>query len=254
MSSDRSPLISRRALLSLIGRSAGGAAMYQAMTSLGLAAGSTFTGPPRLEGAKPGTSVLILGAGIAGLVAAYELRQAGYRVRILEYNDRPGGRSWTIRGGDTYTELGGQTQRCGFAPGQYFNPGPWRIPFHHRAVLSYAHRFGVALEPFVQVNYNAFVHSSKAFDGRPQRYRHAQSDFQGHVAELLGKATSQGALDGTLTLEDRQRLLEGLRGWGALDAQYARIAAAPPAASIAATTSTRAVAWPRRRCHPRRSA
>jgi len=227
MSSDRSPPISRRALLSLIGRSAGGAAMYQAMTSLGLAAGSSFTAPPRLEGAKPGTSVLILGAGIAGLVAAYELRQAGYRVRILEYNDRPGGRSWTIRGGDTYTELGGQTQRCGFAPGQYFNPGPWRIPFHHRAVLSYAHRFGVALEPFVQVNYNAFVHSSKAFDGRPQRYRHVQSDFQGHVAELLGKATSQGALDGTLTLEDRQRLLEGLRGWGALDAQYAYRSGAP---------------------------
>ena len=218
---DRSSPITRRALLALIGKSAGGAAMYQAMTSLGLAAESSFKGPPKLQGAKKGTSVLVLGAGIAGLVAAYELREAGYRVRILEYNDRAGGRAWTIRGGDTFTELGGAPQHCGFATGQYFNPGPWRIPYHHRGVLSYASRFGVALEPFVQVNYNAFVHSSKAFDGKPQRYRHMQADFHGHVAELLGKATSQGALDATLSSEDRQRLLEGLRGWGALDKSFA---------------------------------
>ncbi len=212
--------MSRRDLLSLIGKSAGGAMMYQAMSSLGLASESTFRGPPKLVGAKRGASVVILGAGIAGLTAAYELREAGYRVRVLEYNDRVGGRAWTIRGGDTYTELGGATQHCGFAKGEYFNPGPWRIPFHHQGVLSYAHKFGVALEPFVQVNYNAFVHSSNAFGGKPQRYRHLQSDFHGHVAELLAKATSKGGLDAELSNEDRQRLLEGLRNWGALDAEY----------------------------------
>jgi monoamine oxidase len=215
----QSPM-SRRALLSMIGKAAGGAMMYQAMTSLGLAAGSTYQGPPKLEGAKKGTTVLILGAGMAGLTAAYELRNAGYKVHILEYNRRAGGRAWTIRGGDTYTELGGETQHCGFAKGEYFNPGPWRIPFHHQGVLSYARRLGVALQPFVQVNYNAYVHSSKMFDGKPQRYRHLQSDFQGHVAELLSKVTSQGALDATLTNEDRQKLLEGLRHWGALDGDY----------------------------------
>ena len=214
------PALSRRDLLALIGKTAGGAMMYQAMSSLGLAAESTFRGPPKLVGARRETSVLVLGAGIAGLVAASELREAGYRVRVLEYNDRVGGRAWTVRGGDSYTELGGATQHCGFAKGEYFNPGPWRIPFHHQGVLSYAHRFGVALEPFVQVNYNALVHSSRAFDGKPQRYRHLQSDFQGHVAELLCKATSQGSLDADLSGEDRERLLEGLRGWGALDASY----------------------------------
>ncbi len=217
MSPTPEPLLSRRRLLALIGRSAGGATMYQAMTSLGLAAESTFRGPPVLSGARRGTKVLILGAGIAGVTAAYELRQAGYDVRILEYNTRPGGRSWTIRGGDDYTELGGAVQHARFADGEYFNPGPWRIPYHHRAVLSYAHRFDVALEPFVQVNYNAFVHATDAFDGKPQRYRHLQADWQGHVAELLAKATSQGALDDAVTSEDRQKLLEGLRDWGALD-------------------------------------
>jgi monoamine oxidase len=49
----------------------------------------------------------------------------------------------------------------------------------------------VALEPFTQVNYNAYVHSTEAFGGKPQRYREVQADFHGHVAELLAKATNQ---------------------------------------------------------------
>ena len=92
----------RRDLLRMIGTAAGGAAMYQAMSSLGLAAPSPFRDTPRLQGAPRGTSVLVLGAGIAGMVAAYELRQAGYRVQVLEYNQRPGGRNWSLRGGDRF--------------------------------------------------------------------------------------------------------------------------------------------------------
>src|SRR5580693_2095715 len=70
----------RRDLLALIGTAAGGAAMYQAMTSLGLAAESTYAGPIKLDGDPKGASVLILGAGLAGMAAALELRKAGYRV------------------------------------------------------------------------------------------------------------------------------------------------------------------------------
>src|SRR3954453_2151517 len=115
----------RRDLLALIGTAAGGPAISRAISSLGLAAKSTYTGPIRLEGDPRGASVLILGAGLAGMVAAYELRKAGYRVQVLEYNNRAGGRCWSLRGGDTYTELGGAMQRCEFDPGLYFNPGPW---------------------------------------------------------------------------------------------------------------------------------
>jgi len=75
--------------------------MYQAMTSLGLAQESGYKGPVRLEGDPKGASVLILGAGLAGMTAALELRQAGYKVQILEYNNRPGGRNWSLRGGDS---------------------------------------------------------------------------------------------------------------------------------------------------------
>ena len=150
--------MSRRALLGWIGKTAGAGAMYQAMSSLGFAAESTKPGTLKLSGTKKGASVLVLGAGVAGMTAAYELRKAGYKVKILEFNGRAGGRCWTLRGGDTYTELGGATQQCQFAEGNYINPGPWRVPYHHHHVMSYINEFNVPIEPFIQVNYNAYVH------------------------------------------------------------------------------------------------
>ena len=221
MSEANAGAMRRRDLLALIGTVAGSAVMYRAMTSLGLAAESTYAGPIRLDGDPKGASVLILGAGLAGMVAALELRKAGYRVQVLEFSNRAGGRCWTLRGGDTYTELGGETQHCAFDPGLYLNPGPWRIPYHHRALLDYCTRLKVALEPFIQVNTNACLHSGKAFDGRPQRYRHVQADFNGYISELLAKATSQGKLDEAVTREDQEILMQALRGWGALDRDYA---------------------------------
>src|ERR1700743_3434435 len=102
--------VSRRDLLSLIGAISGSAALYHAMTSLGFASDSGYKGPIRLNGDPKGASVLILGAGLAGMTAALELRKVGYKVRVLEFNSRPGGRNWTLRGGDSFTELGGSKQ------------------------------------------------------------------------------------------------------------------------------------------------
>ena len=213
--------VRRRDLLSMIGVAAGSGAAYQAMTSLGFAAESPYRGPLKLEGAPKGASVLILGAGVAGMTAAYELRRAGYAVKILEFNERPGGRNWTLRGGDRYTELGGETQTCRFDSGLYLNPGPWRIPYHHHAVLDYCRRFNVALEPFIQLNHNAYLQSPRAFGGAKQRIRDVKFDLQGHIAELLAKATTQGGLDAEVTKEDQEILLSALRSWGALDKDYA---------------------------------
>ena len=207
----------RRQLLTAIGAMGGSFALYQAMTTLGHAAETQFSGPPNLSGVRPGASILILGAGLAGMVAAYELSKAGYKVRVLEYQARAGGRNWSLYGGDTYTELGGATQHVGFQPGNYLNPGPWRIPHHHRTLLHYCKLFGVKLEPFIQFNHNAFVHSADAFGGKPVHFREAAADFEGHVAELLGKAVNQKALDQELKAEDKEMLLEALRGWGMLD-------------------------------------
>jgi len=212
--------MTRRSLLRMIGTVAGGSVMYQAMAKLAIAGESDFRVPVSLGGGGKGASVLILGAGLAGLSAAYELRNAGYRVQILEYNDRPGGRTWTLYGGDTYTELGGATQHVQFDKGLYFNPGPWRIPHNHHALLHYCQVLNVALEPFTQVNYDAYVHSTTAFGGTPQRYRTVHADFNGHVAELLAKCANQGALDAAVTREDREILLAAMRQWGALDKNY----------------------------------
>jgi monoamine oxidase len=217
---DGSYSLSRRQLLQMIGSTAGSTAMYHAMSSLGFAAESPYQGPVDLQGAPKDASVLILGAGMAGMTAAYELRNAGYKVQVLEYNARPGGRNWTLRGGDRYTELGGETQQCEFDKDLYINPGPWRIPYHHHGMMHYAKRLGVALEPFFQVNYNAYLHSTRAFGGKPQRFREIKADYQGHVAELLAKATRQNSLDAAVSKEDQEKLLESLRAWGALDQDY----------------------------------
>ncbi len=212
--------MSKRDLLAMIGKTAGASAMYMAMSSLGAAQASPFKGPIKLDGNVKGASVLILGAGVAGMVAALELRRAGYRVQLLEYNDRVGGRAWTIKGGDSFTELGGPTQHCTFSPGNYINPGPWRIPHHHHGLIHYCHELGVALEPFMQLNYSAYVHSTRAFGGVPQRYGKIQADFYGHVSELLAKAVNKDALNDAVTKEDSEILLQALRGWGALDKDY----------------------------------
>src|SRR5690349_5884788 len=73
--------MSKRDLLALIGRTAGASAMLMAMAPLGQAHASTFTGPIKLDGDAKGTSVLVLGAGVAGMVAGLELSRAGYKVQ-----------------------------------------------------------------------------------------------------------------------------------------------------------------------------
>ena len=73
----------RRQLISMIGKTAGVTAMYQAMTTLGFASESSFKEEMNLKGAPAGASIVILGAGLGGLTAAYELRKAGYKVTVL---------------------------------------------------------------------------------------------------------------------------------------------------------------------------
>jgi monoamine oxidase len=185
--------LTRRALLEHIGRVGGLGAAYMAMETLGLAV-PTPAGAENFEvpaGTGHGKSVVILGAGIAGLVSAYELKRAGYRVTVLEARDRIGGRVWTIRGGDKIVQTGRPDQRASFDPGLYFNAGAMRIPSTHRAILGYARRFGVRLETFVNVNRNA----GWDFGGKVQPQRRMVEDMRGLMAELLAKAIDAHALD-----------------------------------------------------------
>ncbi|HWC55632.1 MAG TPA: FAD-dependent oxidoreductase, partial [Sphingomicrobium sp.] len=192
--------LTRRALLEHIGTVGGLGAAYMAMETLGLAiptpAGAeNFALPPR---SGNGRSVVILGAGIAGLISAYELQRAGYRVTVLEARNRIGGRSWTIRGGDRIVQTGRPDQLATFDPGLYFNAGPARIPSTHRLILSYARRFGVQLEPFINVNRNA----GWDFEGKVYPERRMVEDMRGHLAELLAKAIDRKALEGVVSKDE----------------------------------------------------
>jgi monoamine oxidase len=212
---------SRRDLLKMIGLAAGSSTMLHAMSSLGHARQSPYKGPIDLSGAPEGRKVVVLGAGLAGMCAALELRSAGYEVSILEYQKRAGGRCWTLKGGDEFEELGGYKQKVEFSKGQYINIGPWRIPHHHLALLDYCHRLNVPLEVFVQENQNAYLHSQTAFDGKPIRYGHAWADYVGQITELLAKSVDKGRLDSPLSKEDTEILLESLKSFGVLNKDYA---------------------------------
>ncbi|HEU0251551.1 MAG TPA: FAD-dependent oxidoreductase [Pyrinomonadaceae bacterium] len=85
--------------------------------------------------------MLILGAGMAGLVAAYELSKLGHEVTVLEARTRPGGRVHTLREP--------------FADGLYAEAGAARIPNNHDLTLKYVKEFGLELELFYPGRLNA---------------------------------------------------------------------------------------------------
>ena len=215
--------LSRRGFLNLVGRAGGSAALYQTMAAMGLLrVPEAYAGPPSLpRGLGAGRHVVILGAGIAGLTAALELTRAGFACTILESRNRAGGRSWTLRHGDLVREVDSR-QRCGFDIGaeMYANIGPARIPQHHQALLGYCRELGVALQPMVNDNRNAFLQSDKAFGGRRVRAREFIGASRGYIAELLAKAVSQHALDEALSADDQKSFLRMLRNFGALNREY----------------------------------
>lgn len=78
--------------------------------------------------------VIVIGAGLAGLSAASQLRESGFEVTILEARTRPGGRVYTMREP--------------FSDGLYAEAGAARIQDTHEYTLRYVKRFNLTLDPF----------------------------------------------------------------------------------------------------------
>ena len=215
-------MLNRRHFINLVGAAGGVSAAYGTMAAMGLLPiPEAYAGPPALP-TGAGTKVVILGAGIAGMVTALELGKAGYDCTILEARRRPGGRNWSLRGGDIVEEIDSR-QKIGWdrADHLYLNPGPARLPHHHQGILSYCRELGVPLEVIVNDNRNAWFQDDRAFDGQPQRARAVINDSRGYVAELAAKALDKALLDQPLTNEDAEGIRKFLRGFGWLDKDMA---------------------------------
>ena len=91
----------------------------------------------------PSKRVIVIGAGMAGLVAAFELARQGHQPVVLEAQNRVGGRVYTMRS---------------FAPGLYGEAGAMRIPRVHDLTLAYCDLFGLQLRPFLMGNPNGLVY------------------------------------------------------------------------------------------------
>jgi monoamine oxidase len=83
------------------------------------------------DGRLHGASVLVAGAGLAGLAAAYDLTAMGATVTLVEGRDRVGGRVWTIRDG--------------FAEGQHAEGGGDMIDEEQFEIRELAERLGLKL-------------------------------------------------------------------------------------------------------------
>lgn len=214
--------LTRRRFLKMMGAIGGATGVFSALEAWNMSVASGQTAPPPLEGSGSGVKVLILGAGPAGLTSAYELKQRGYTVTVLEARDRVGGHVFTVYKGRVSEEIGTQPQVANFDEGQYFDGGAWRIPYIHQATLYYPKIFGIPMYAHKNVNHNAYVYQENVkgqTGGRKMRLREIQADMTGYTNELLAKAIDQNKLDLELTQDDHDALIDYLVSQGLLSSK-----------------------------------
>ncbi len=149
--------------------------------------------------------VIVVGAGMAGLSAAYELLRAGHEPIILEGQQRVGGRVYTLREP--------------FSDGLYAEAGAMRIPRAHTLTMGYIEHFGLPVLPFTMGNPEGYYY----LHGKRCRIREAAADpamleFDCHPHErgLTHARLWEAALEPLLT---RLRA-EGEAAWESIVAEY----------------------------------
>jgi monoamine oxidase len=129
----------------------------------------------RTANAATAPRIAIVGAGLAGLSCALDLRSAGYSADIYEASDRIGGRCWTIRGA--------------FADGQIAEHGGELIDTGHLQIRQLAQSLGLTLD-------NLFSGEAKGtemlgnFDGQPYTSDEAATDLKAVWQKLHSDASA----------------------------------------------------------------
>jgi monoamine oxidase len=130
------------------------------VAAIGLTALGRLAAPARGAAAP---KIVVVGAGLAGLSAAYSLKQAGYAAEIHEASDRIGGRCWTLRGA--------------FADGQVVEHGGELIDQSHSHIRQLAQGLGLKLDNLLQAEQNG-TESLGYFDGSPYSYEEMTDDIK----------------------------------------------------------------------------
>ncbi|MBA3844110.1 MAG: FAD-dependent oxidoreductase [Actinobacteria bacterium] len=148
---DEQTRVSRGGLLKGAGAAAIGASL------LGSFARPAFATP------SASARIAVVGAGLAGLTAAYRLQQAGYAAQVYEASDRIGGRCWTGR--DT------------FADGQIYEHGGELIDSNHIEIKQLVQELGLTLDNLYQAETSG-TETLGNFFGKPYTYTQMTNDLK----------------------------------------------------------------------------
>ena len=141
------------------------------IAALGLTALGRFAAPARGAAAP---RIVVVGAGLAGLSAAYALRNAGYTAEVHEASDRIGGRCWTLRGA--------------FADGQIAEHGGELIDQGHTHIRQLAQGLGLKLDNLVQAEDGTEILGW--FGGAPYRYAEMTDDIKAAWQKIHADASA----------------------------------------------------------------
>lgn len=165
-----------------------------------------------------GTTVLVAGAGLAGLVAARDLAAMGANVTVVEARDRVGGRVWTLRDG--------------FLEGQHAEAGGDMIDEGHTAIRTLADDLGLRQ---VRILRSGFSHAradkrgdvklvapaptrgwerlARELRGFSQQYRWAERRWNSPIAAAIGRRSVAQWLDDIDADTELRTTASGLHGF-----------------------------------------